>query len=52
MNEWCDPEWWLPLSTYRNNARATCEAKPSCSFREARRIYRMARSGVIFTKIV
>ena len=49
VNEWCDPEWWLPLSAYRDNARAACKATQGLTFRGALRIYRLARSGVIFT---
>lgn len=45
-------DWWLPLSAYRKNARARCErdreAGVRITFRGARRIYRMARDGIMF----
>jgi hypothetical protein len=47
-----DPARWLPLKAYRANARGRCEtlrrAGVRLTFRGVLRIYRMARSGVIF----
>lgn len=47
-----DPDWWLPLSSYRLMVRAFCEARiaegHTITFRGLRRYYRMGRDGTMF----
>lgn len=50
-----DSDWWLPLSSYREMCRAhiarlVIEHRMTITFRGARRIYRHARSGMIYVK--
>lgn len=49
-----DPDWWLPLSSYRDMTRAHVERLQSegrdLTFRGLRHIYRAARDGTIYVK--
>lgn len=49
-----DPDWWLPLSIYRDTTRAHVERLQSegrnLTFRGLRHIYRAARDGVFYVK--
>ena len=48
-----DPEWWLPLSSYRAMCRdhiayLTMAHGVRVTFRGARRIYKRARDGMVY----
>ena len=49
-----DPDWWLPLSSYRAMCRAYIARIASdgvvVTFRGARRIYRAARDGTMYVE--
>lgn len=46
--------WWLPLASFRENARERCHALKRAgvhlTFRGALHIYRQARDGMVYVK--
>lgn len=49
-----DPDWWLPLTSYRAMVREVCEdmiaSEHRLTFRGLRRYYRMGRDGTLFIR--